>query len=46
MNQDVYYSSKKEDKKWSALDSKSCHPTDDANVAQEASQVDKILQYL
>jgi spore coat protein X len=52
MNQDVYYSSKKKDSKWSALDQDACHPCepcDDADVVQEvtqeATQVDKTLQF-
>ena len=45
MNQDVYYSSKKEESRWSALDPKACHPTDDADVEQVAGQVDKTLQF-
>ncbi|MFC0558131.1 spore coat protein [Halalkalibacter alkalisediminis] len=45
MNQDVYYSSKKKESRWSALDTKACHPTDDADVEQVAGQVDKTLQF-
>ncbi|KHF41805.1 spore coat protein [Halalkalibacter okhensis] len=45
MNQDVYYSSKKEDTtRWSALDSKACHPLDDDTETQGAQQVDKTFQ--
>ncbi|MCL7747161.1 spore coat protein [Halalkalibacter alkaliphilus] len=45
MNQDVYYSSKKEDTpRWSALDSKACHPMDDSDIKQSAGQVDKTFQ--
>ncbi|GAE33487.1 spore coat protein [Halalkalibacter akibai] len=47
MNQDVYYSTKKEETAWSALDPKACHPTSAGNedVVQEAGQVDKTLQF-
>ncbi|GAE24796.1 spore coat protein X [Halalkalibacter wakoensis JCM 9140] len=45
MNQDVYYSSKKDDqKRWSALDPDACHPTDNETVTQSAGQVDKTFQ--
>ncbi|ARK29414.1 spore coat protein [Halalkalibacter krulwichiae] len=46
MNQDVFYSSKKDkdDSRWSALDPKACHPKDDSDVVQDAVQIDKTLQ--
>ncbi|WP_227935010.1 spore coat protein [Alkalihalobacillus deserti] len=45
MNQEVYYSSKKEEPSWSALDPQACHPSENAAVEQEAVQVDKTLQF-
>lgn len=46
MNQDVFYSASEEQPKWSALDSRACHPLDNSKdgVTQEANQVNKTLQ--
>jgi spore coat protein X len=45
MNQEVYYSSKKEDSRWSALDPHACHPTDNnSTVSEGAEQLNKTLQ--